>query len=241
MNAHTVPIADVVAAMTDYGQSERPSGAPVHAQSKFAWDCTASVQLAVAEAKLWRASIHIWFDELRRARPKVVPGGVDGLTRCDRDLLWAIIWYSERYPEVFPSAEALSTKAKISVRQVHRSKAKLKSLKVLTWENRCDKTDKPGPKGFLVRQISNLYHLVVPPKLQAIMDREARRWRPRPDAGVVAEDQAIRDRRTAYDRDAIRMAGEERAAARHGANVVYAVSPAFNAKLDAKTRVTDRP
>jgi AraC-like DNA-binding protein len=205
----------------------------VHAASRFPQDCLAGGLLETRVADLVRRGVTKFLVGLRP--PSRSTGGFRGLSRVARAVHHALARMAERFAELYPTVASIAHEAGYSERHTARALAELRGLGLLEWDRRCIRTGKPAPKGGeLVQQISNLYRLLIPPKLQAIM-QGLDRGRPAP-AGDAAAAWHARQRQA----DRLARLGEEQPAPapipRAAADrvVVRAVSADFNARMDAR-------
>jgi hypothetical protein len=108
-----------------------------------------------------REAVKLWHEARRFERQTRQPNHQDGaLGRNGLAIVHALLFDFINYKTgaLYPSWEALAEAANISARSVGRGLAKLKEAGVLHWLRRCVEAVAPAG-GFLLRQISNAYHV----------------------------------------------------------------------------------
>lgn len=108
-----------------------------------------------------KQAVRLWHDARRFERQTRQPGHQDGaIGRNGLAVLHALLFDFLNFKSgaLYPSWAAIAQKACISVRSVGRGLAKLRAVGVVHWIRRCEEAVAPLG-GFLLRQISNAYHV----------------------------------------------------------------------------------
>jgi hypothetical protein len=134
-----------------------------HAQTYAAWPVWSDSTTAEArfEPMPKRKAVQLWHDARRFERQTRGPGKQDGaLGRNGLAVLHALLFdfLNFRSGALYPSWAAIAEAACISESSVGRGLARLKAAGVLSWLRRAVAAVAPAG-GFLLRQISNAYHV----------------------------------------------------------------------------------